>query len=97
MTKADLMEEVARVVELTRRDAEDVLEVILGSMAAAVRNGDKVEIRRFGSLRTRQRRGRVSRNPKSGQPVEVPPKRVAFFKPAKALLEIINRQPPPNL
>jgi len=97
MTRADLIEEVARVVELTRKDADYVLEVIFGSMAEALRNHDKVEIRGFGSLRTRQRSGRIGRNPKSGQPVEVPPKRVAFFKPARAVLEMINRQPPPNL
>jgi len=92
MTKADLVEELARVVEFPRAQADSILEIILGSMAAAVRDGDKVEIRGFGSLRTRQRLGRVGRNPKSGERVEVPPKRVPFFKPSKALLETINQE-----
>ena len=76
---------------MTRKDADYILEIILASMAAAIESGDKVEIRGFGSFRTRQRPGRVGRNPKSGQRVEVPPKRVAFFKPAKTLLEMINQ------
>ena len=97
MTKADLVEELARVAELPCIEADSILDIILGSMVNALRDGDKVEIRGFGSLRTRQRRGRIGRNPKSGQPVEVPPHRVPFFKPAKAVLEMLNREPSPDL
>ncbi len=83
MTKADLIEEVSRVVEIPRREAELVVETILRSMVEAVRAGDKVEIRGFGRFDTRQRSGRMGRNPKSGQPVAVPPKTIPFFKPSK--------------
>ena len=71
MTKADLIEEVSRVVEIPRREAELVFETMLRSMVQALRAGDKVEIRGFGRFDTRQRAGRIGRNPKSGQAVEV--------------------------
>jgi integration host factor subunit beta len=56
-----------------------------------LRSGDKVEIRGFGSFHTRQRRGRIGRNPKTGARVEVPPKRIPFFKSSKQLCELVDR------
>ena len=93
MTKADLVEEVSRVVEVPRKEAEDIVAVILGSIVQALRDDDKVEIRGFGSFGTRQRRGRLGRNPKSGQQVEVPPKTIPFFKPGKELKRLVNYEP----
>ena len=90
MTKADLIEEVSRVVEIPRREAEVVVETMLQSIVQALRAGDKVEIRGFGSFGTRQRAGRMGRNPKSGQAVAVPPKTIPFFKPSKEVRELIN-------
>ena len=90
MTKADLVEEISRVVEITRKEAEVVAETILESIVQALREGDKVEIRSFGSFRTRQRAGRIGRNPKTGQSVAVPSKTIAFFTPSKEVLESIN-------
>lgn len=63
MTKADLIEEVSRLVELTRKDSEVVVETIFDSIVKSLRSGDKIEIRGFGSFRTRQRKPRVGRNP----------------------------------
>src|SRR5437870_1048322 len=83
LTKADLIEEVSRVVELQWQEAAGIVEYILGSMVRAIGRGDKVEIRGFGSFRTRQRAARVGRNPKTGAPVDVPAKRIPFFKPSK--------------
>jgi len=60
------------------------------SIVRALRSGDKVEIRRFGSFRIRQRRGRIGRNPKIGTRVEVPPKKIPFFKPSKELRELVD-------
>ena len=57
----------------------------------ALQSGDRIEIRGFGSFRARQRRGRTGRNPKTGDKVEVPPKRVPFFKPSKELKDYVNR------
>jgi integration host factor subunit beta len=56
----------------------------------ALRTGDKIEIRGFGSFRTRQRKPRVGRNPKTGDRVEVPPKKIPFFKPSKELKDMVN-------
>jgi len=90
MTKADLVEEVIRVTEMPRKESETVVETIFESIIAALRENDKIEIRGFGSFRTRQRRGRVGRNPKTGEKVEVPPKKIPYFKPSKELKEFVN-------
>ncbi len=91
MTKADLIEEVSRLAELTRKDSEVIVETIFDSVVHALRTGDKIEIRGFGSFRTRQRKPRVGRNPKTGDRVEVPPKKIPFFKPSKELKDMVNQ------
>jgi integration host factor subunit beta len=90
MTKAELIEEVSRVVEMTRKDSEVIVEAIFDSVVRALRTGDKIEIRGFGSFRTRQRQPRVGRNPKTGARVEVPAKRIPYFKPSKELKDLVN-------
>ncbi len=94
MTKADLVEEVVRVTELPRKESETIVETIFESIIQALQSGDKIEIRGFGSFRTRQRRGRTGRNPKTGAKVQVPPKRIPFFKPSKELKDFVNGPPP---
>ena len=91
MTKADLIEEVSRLAELTRKDSEIIVETIFDSVVRSLRAGDKIEIRGFGSFRTRQRRPRVGRNPKTGARVEVPAKKIPYFKPSKELKDLINQ------
>ena len=97
MTKADLIEEVSRVVEMTRKEAEVIVEAIFDSIVRSLRGGDKIEIRGFGSFRTRQRQPRVGRNPKTGARVEVPAKKIPYFKPSKELKDVVNSSmtPPP--
>ena len=90
MTKADLIEEVSKIVELTRKDSEVVVETIFDSIVRSLRTGDKIEIRGFGSFRTRERKSRVGRNPKTGEKVEVPAKKIPFFKPSKELKDVVN-------
>ncbi|HEY0786044.1 MAG TPA: HU family DNA-binding protein [Acidobacteriaceae bacterium] len=90
MTKANLVEEVLRLGDLTRRDAEVIVETIFDSVVGALKSGEKIEIRGFGSFRIRQRRPRVGRNPKTGAKVEVPAKRVPYFKPSKELRDLVN-------
>ncbi len=90
MTKADLIEEVSRIAELTRRDSEVIVETIFESIVTSLHAGDKIEIRGFGSFRTRQRQPRVGRNPKTGERVEVRAKKIPFFKPSKELKEAVN-------
>ena len=90
LTKADLIEEVLRITELPRKESETIVETIFDSIIESLQSGDKIEIRGFGSFRTRQRRGRVGRNPKTGEKVEVPPKKIPFFKPSKELKDFVN-------
>ena len=90
LTKADLIGEVERIAELKRTESETVVETIFESIIAALQKGEKIEIRGFGSFRTRQRRGRVGRNPKTGEKVEVPAKKIPFFKPSKELKDFVN-------
>jgi integration host factor subunit beta len=94
MTKADLIDEVSRLVELTRKESEVIVEVIFDSIVRSLRNGDKIEIRGFGSFRTRERQARIGRNPKTGERVEVPPKRIPYFKPSKELKDLVNAESP---
>jgi integration host factor subunit beta len=90
VTKADLVEEVIRVTELPRKESETIVETVFESIIQALKKDEKIEIRGFGSFRTRQRRGRTGRNPKTGDKVEVPAKRIPFFKPSKELKEFVN-------
>jgi integration host factor subunit beta len=92
LTKADLIEEVLKVTELPRKESETIVETIFDSIIEAIQKGEKIEIRGFGSFRTRQRRGRVGRNPKTGEKVEVPAKRIPFFKPSKELKDFVNSE-----
>ena len=93
MTKAELVEEVARAAELNKRDAEVIVETVFESIIAALHRGEKVELRGFGSFRTRERGPRRGRNPKTGEPVDVPAKRVPYFKPGKELKEYFTEGP----
>lgn len=90
MTKADLVDKVTALGDLTRRDGEIIVDLLFDSVIGALKSGDKIEIRGFGSFRTRQRNARIGRNPKSGARVDVPAKRVPFFKPSKELRDLIN-------
>lgn len=90
VTKADLIEEVLNVTELPRKESETIVETIFDSIIAALQKGEKIEIRGFGSFRTRERRGRVGRNPKTGEKVEVRAKKIPYFKPSKELKDFVN-------
>ena len=92
MTKAALVEEVARVADLTKKHAEIIVDTVFRSIVDALHRGEKIELRGFGSFRLRQREPRKGRNPKTGDRVDVPSKRVPYFKPGKELKELINRE-----
>ena len=91
MTKADLVEQVASEAEMTKKDAEQLVEIIFESIIGALNEDEKIELRGFGSFRVRQRGARKGRNPKTGASVDIPAKRVAYFKPGKELKEVINK------
>ncbi|RSL18340.1 integration host factor subunit beta [Edaphobacter aggregans] len=90
MTKADLVDKVTALGDLTRRDGEVIVDTLFEAVIGALKSGDKIEIRGFGSFRTRQRNARTGRNPKTGAKVDVPAKRVPFFKPSKELRDSVN-------
>jgi len=95
MTKAELVEDVARAAELTKKDAERLVEIVFESIIETLNQGEKIELRGFGSFRVRERGARRGRNPKTGDPVNIPAKRVPYFKPGKELKELINDDGPP--
>src|SRR5260370_14484285 len=76
--------------DLPRRDGEVLVDTLFEAGIGALKSGDKIEIRGFGSFRTRQRNARTGRNPKTGAKVDVPAKRVPFFKPSKELRDSVN-------
>ena len=90
LTKADLIEEVLKVTELPRKESEIIVETIFDSIIEAIQKGEKIEIRGFGSFRTRSRQPRVGRNPKTGARVDVPAKKIPYFKPSKELKDLVN-------
>lgn len=92
LTKAELVEEVSRVTQLTKKQAEEIVNTVFSTIVDSLRAGRKIELRGFGSFRIRNRGARLGRNPKTGEKVEVPPKRIPYFKPGKELKEQLNRQ-----
>ena len=90
MTKAELVDEVSRNSDLNKKDAEVIVQTVLDSIVDSLKVGEKVELRGFGSFRLRSRAARQGRNPKTGEKVFVPAKRVPYFKPGKELKALIN-------
>lgn len=90
MTKADLVDEVVKAADVSKKHAETIVNTVFSSIVDALRGDDKIELRGFGSFRVRRRRSRHGRNPKTGDRVEVPEKRIPYFKPGKELKDLIN-------
>ncbi len=90
MTKAELVEQVARDTLLTKKHAELVVNTVFDSIVQSLKEGDKIELRGFGSFRIRRRGARLGRNPRTGDHVAVPSKRIPYFKPGKDLKELLN-------
>ncbi len=90
MTKAELVERVANQINLTKKQTEVVVNTVFSSITDSLAEGKKVELRGFGSFRIRERNARVGRNPKSGQKVDVPSKKVPFFKAGKELRQLVD-------
>ncbi|TKJ33888.1 integration host factor subunit beta [bacterium (candidate division B38) B3_B38] len=91
MTKAELIAEVAKAADLPKKDSEVIVSTVLQSIIDALHRGEKIELRGFGSFRLRNRRARMGRNPKTGERVQVPAKRIPYFKPGRELKELINQ------
>jgi integration host factor subunit beta len=91
MTKAELVDKIAEKKQgLTRKQVEVVVNTVFDGIKDALSREDKVEIRGFGSFRIRHRRAKEGRNPKTGETVSVPPKKVPFFKAGKEMRELVD-------
>ena len=91
MTKAELVEKVSGQINLTKKQTEVVVNTVFQRITDSLSDGKKVELRGFGSFRIRERNARIGRNPKSGAQVDVPAKRVPFFKAGKELRELVDK------
>lgn len=96
MTKADLISVVAKRLDITQVQAGIIVEAALRSIVSALQGGQEVEIRGFGSFRFRNRAPRKGRNPKTGERVDVPPKKIPYFKMGKELKALLNAERPPE-
>ncbi|HET8562289.1 MAG TPA: HU family DNA-binding protein [Candidatus Binatia bacterium] len=90
MTKAELIDSLARKTELPRPKAEEIVNGLFDDIVAALKSGDKVNISGFGTFSVSQRKGRTGRNPKTGETIEIAPSRAAKFKAGKTLKESLS-------
>ena len=91
VTKADLVERVAEKTGLTRTDVAVVVDSFLDTVKKSLEAGHGIEIRGFGTFKVKQRKARTARNPRTGDPVQLPPRKVAVFKVSKELKDRISR------
>jgi integration host factor subunit beta len=90
VTKADIVEKIAEKTGLNKREAFLVVDLLIEDIKKALSEGDKVELRGFGSFKVKKRNPRKARNPRTGETVNVPAKLIPFFKVSKALKEKVN-------
>lgn len=91
MIKADLINKISRQMDIPKQEAEEGVNLFFQTIKDAILKGEEIEIRGFGSFRFRKRTSRSGRNPRTGEPVKVPSKKVLYFKPSKLLKELINK------
>jgi integration host factor subunit beta len=90
MTKAELVENVSKSMDISKKHTEIVVNTIIDSIISTLKEGEKVELRGFGSFKIRDRQARVGRNPKTGEKVDIPAKKIPCFKPGKELKDLLN-------
>ncbi len=91
MIKADLINKIAKEMEISKQEAETGVTLFFQTIKEAIQNGEEIELRGFGSFRFRHRGARSGRNPRTGKPVQVPSKKILYFKPSKLLKNLINK------
>jgi len=90
MNKSELIRSLAEERNISVEEATDIISIFFDSMKEALKNGDRVEIRGFGSFKIKEYEGYQGRNPKTGEPVQVSPKKLPFFRAGKELKEYLN-------
>ena len=91
MSRTELVLKLSEKENITAKDAKRVVDLLFDAMKEAFEKGERIEIRGFGTFTVRHYRNRRGRNPKTGQSVDVPPRRVPFFKVGKELKERVNK------
>ncbi|HLO26204.1 MAG TPA: HU family DNA-binding protein [Geobacteraceae bacterium] len=91
MNKSELIESLAVTYGLSGKKAEEVVNTVVDALTDALKSGERIEIRGFGSFVVNEYKSYIGRNPKTGQPIEVKPKKLPFFKVGKELREKISR------
>ena len=91
MNKSELIQTLAEKIKISNEEASLIVDTFFDSMRDAMLHGDRVEIRGFGSFKIKQYESYVGRNPKTGELVQVKPKKMPFFKAGKGLLKDLNR------
>ncbi len=91
MIRSELLQALAKDnPELRADEVEQVVDIFFEEISRRLAEGGRVELRGFGAFSTRERDARTGRNPRTGEPVEVPAKRVPYFKPGKEMRERLN-------
>lgn len=90
MNKSELVEIVSEKGKMTKKRAEDVVNLIFDSMSDAMKGGDRIEIRGFGSFVVKDYGSYTGRNPRTGVSIKVKPKKLPFFKVGKELRELVD-------
>lgn len=91
MIKADLINKLSKDMNITKQEAENGVNIFFDTLKDAIKRGEEIELRGFGSFRIRKRDPRSGRNPRTGERVKVPAKKVIYFKPSKILKQMINK------
>ena len=91
MTKSELIQKITNKNSfLYQKDIYKIIDTLFNTVAKALKDGDRVELRGFGTFTTKLRNARIGRNPKTGDPVAIPKKKIPFFKMGKSMKERIN-------
>jgi len=90
MTKADIIEGVYEKVGFSKKESAEIVELVFDTVKETLERGDKIKISGFGNFQVRQKKTRMGRNPQSGQPIQIPARRVLTFRPSQVLKSALN-------
>lgn len=91
MTKADIVAQIYEKIGLSKKEASEILEIVLGIIKGTLKEGEIVKIAGFGNFSVRKKGARKGRNPKSGEDIEITPRKVVTFKPSIVFKGLVNR------
>ncbi len=90
MTKSHLVDQLAEATQQSKREAERIVDLVFAGITKALQSGERLDVRGFGSFQVRDRKAKQGRNPRTGETLLIPAKKVAVFKPSKQLAEQLN-------